>query len=104
MGVSFDGGALWCVQAHKMMVLISTHIISKGETLVLLMDVGEAPLLSFFAPRSRSEFLLLSSQLWCLVVASEDPFFLLCRVLCCLFGGSSPVLSRLPSSLCFSTL
>jgi hypothetical protein len=40
VGVSIGGGALWCVQAHKVVVLISTHNISKGETLVLLMSVG----------------------------------------------------------------
>ena len=49
------GVSLWCVHSHRALVLISTQIISKGETLVLLVHVvAELPLV-FRVFRSRSE-------------------------------------------------
>jgi hypothetical protein len=83
MWVGIDGGALWCVQAHKMMMLISTYIVNKGETLYVLMDVGVALLLPTFLLRFTSELLLLPPLLWYLVSASMGAFALLCRSSVC---------------------
>ena len=53
MGVSFIGCVVWCVKAHRTMVLMSTHFVSRGVTLTLKLYVEGA---SLPLPLSRSGF------------------------------------------------
>lgn len=62
-----DGSALWCVQAHIVLVLMSTLVMSKYTTLVFKahVDVGNPLFVSSF----RLEFFLLPHCLCLLGVA-----------------------------------
>jgi hypothetical protein len=75
VGVSIDGLEVWRVQAHKTLVLISTHNMSKVETLKLPADFVVDTLLPSSFPRSRSEV-----QVMCLLRLG----WLSSAVVCCI--------------------